>query len=434
MGPSGTRDIAASRGDLQTLNRVRRVIFLAHLVQGCIAMVVIWLLRWDVSVWLFGNETRATDVGLIGVAVLLALMGGAQLALLRGLRQISALSRVTIIGSFIGTCAGLLAVWLWGERGIIWFVLVLPAANFLIALRYTIRLPRSGRYCMSLSEGWDTWKSMAKLGMGLMLASATMEATLLAARGRISQELGLDATGQFSAAWSVTMTYVGFLLTGLGAEYFPRLSEIIHDRKSAVELMNDQAQLGLAVGGPVALLLVGLAPWIMTLLYSAEFEDAVTMLQWQTIGNIFRLPSWALGAALIAIARSKPFFLSQLTLNGTFLLILWTSLNWIGLDAAGPAFTIAYFLYLLLLIALVRRYLEFRWQPLSLVLLVMHFILSAALLPIAMTAPLLAAALSVLLATLTGVFGLRVVLVKIGPEGGLVQRLYRLYAFIGWRI
>ena len=47
------------------------------------------------------------------------------------------------------------------------------------------------------------------------------------------------------------MTYVGFFLGAMGADYYPRLTEVIHDKVAAVRLMNDQAQLGLAIGGPV---------------------------------------------------------------------------------------------------------------------------------------------------------------------------------------
>ena len=67
------------------------------------------------------------------------------------------------------------------------------------------------------------------------------------------------------------MTYVGFLLGAMAADYYPRLTEVIHDKVAAVRLMNDQAQLGLAIGGPVLLLLIGLAPWVIILFYSKEF-------------------------------------------------------------------------------------------------------------------------------------------------------------------
>jgi hypothetical protein len=49
-------------------------------------------------------------------------------------------------------------------------------------------------------------------------------------------------------------------------------------------------------------------------------------------------------------------------------------------------------------------------------------------------APLAAAIASPLLATATGLFGLRVVLSKVGKHGRLPTRLYGIFARLGWPI
>ena len=275
---------------------------------------------------------------------------------------------------------------------------------------------------------------MAKLGAAFMVGGLATAGTLLLVRGRISQELGLEAAGHFAAGWSIAITYIGFLLGAMGTDYYPRLTEVIRDRKAAVQLMNDQAQLGLAIGGPVILLMIGLAPWVVTLMYSAEFAPAVALVQWQMVGNVFKLGGWALGFSIIAAARGKMFMLTQINFSVWFLLILWPTLESVGLIAAGPAFTISYFLQLSLAYVLVRRIHGFQWQALSLCLLCLHTVLAVALLVLTRFDPHTAAAASLVLGGLTGLFGLRVVLVKVGPEGRLASRLTRFYAYIGWHI
>ncbi|MDC3316417.1 O-antigen translocase [bacterium] len=432
MGQSGVREIAASRGELATLSRVRRVLFAAHLVQGALAMLVVWLLRSQIATWLFGNAARATEVGLIGVAILLVLLGAAQTALLQGLRKIDELGRVTVIGAFMGTVAGLSAVWVYGESGLIWFVLVQPLAAALVAMHYTLRLPKPTTPRLSLSGTWAIWKPMAKLGTVFMLGGLATTATLLLVRGRISQELGLDAAGHFAAAWSISMTYVGFLLSAMSADYFPRLTENIHDLRASVRLINVQAQLVLAIGGPTILLLIGLAPWLITLLYSAEFEPAVALLQWQLLGNVFKLAGWSVGFAHVAAGRGKIFLSMQLVFNVVFLLVLWPLLETMGVVVAGPAFLLGYLVGLVINVILVRHYFQFRWESLSLSLLGLHAGLAAALLALALAAPVAAGLVSPLLAAITGLLGLRVVLIKIGPEGRLAGRFARFFAAIGW--
>lgn len=434
MGSSGVRQIASVKGKEQALSRVRRVLLAAHLVQGSLAMLGVWLCRAPIAAWLFGDSAYATEVGLIGLAILLTLMGTAQTALLQGMRRIGDLGRVTVLSALAGTIAGLAAVWLYGQAGLVWFVVIQPLATILIALRYTRRLPLPTAPRPTARDTWEVWKPMAKLGATFMLGGLVTTATLLVVRNRITQDLGLEAAGHFAAAWGITMTYVGFLLGAMAADYYPRLTEVIHDRAAAIRLMNDQAQLGLAIGGPVLLLLVGLAPWIITLLYSAEFAPAAGLLQWQTIGNVFKLASWALGFAFVAAARGKTFLLVQINFNLVFLLILWPGLTYFGLAAAGPAFTIAYAVHFGLLNILVHKLLGFRWQRLSLGLLALHVTLSVALLVLAQTASMAAVIAAPVLACATGLFGLRVVLVKMGPEGRIAARFSRIYAALGWPI
>ena len=434
MGTSGVREIASSRGDEATLSRVRRVLFAAHLIQGTLAMIAVWLLRERIAIWLFGDGVRATEVGLIGIAILLSLLSSAQTALLQGLRKIGDLGRVTVIGAFVGTLAGLAAVWFQGESGLIWFILVQPLAAVLIALRYTRRLPKSIAPSLSLVETWEVWKPMAKLGAAFMLGGLATAATLLLVRGLISKELGLDAAGYFAAAWGITMTYVGFLLGAMGADYYPRLTEVIHDKVAAVRLMNDQAQLGLAIGGPVLLLLIGLAPWVITLLYSAEFDPAVTLLQWQTVGNVFKIASWALGFSIVAAGRAKTFFFVELSFNIAFLGMVFVFLPSVGLEVTAYAFVLGYLVHMSMVYLVARRILDFRWQSISLGLLGLHMSLGVALLVLALIAPLAAAMASPLLAAATGLFGLRVVLSKVGKHGRLPTRLYGIFAKLGWPI
>ena len=434
MGSSSVRQIASDRENAQELSRVRRVLLAAHLVQGSIAMLGVWLLRQPISVWLMGDDTYATEVGLVGIAVLLTLMSVAQTALLRGLRRIADLGRVTVLGALVATVTGLSAVWMFGQAGLIWFLLAQPLGTVLVALYFTRRLPPPTTDRPSLPELWRVWKPMAKLGSVFMLGGLATPATLLLVRSWINRDLGLDAAGQFAAAWGISMTYVGFLLTAMAADYYPRLTEVIRDRDATTRLMNDQSQLGLAIGGPVLLLLIGLAPWVIQLLYSDAFQPAVALLQWQTVGNVFKLASWPLAFAFAASGRSKVFLLTEISWNLVFIGLFWLGLGFFGLKIAGFAFLAAYVLYLGTVAFIVRRLHGFRWERLSVQLMGTHAVLAFALLALSLSLPLAGAVASVVLALVTGLAGLRVVVQKIGSEGRLASRIARLYTRIGWPV
>lgn len=434
MGSSGVRQIASAKGEERELSRVRRVLLLAHLVQGVLAMLGVWLLRARISEWLFGDRSYAVEVGLIGLAIVLTLLGTAQTALLQGMRRIGDLGRVTVLSALIGTIAGLAAVWFFGESGLVWFVVIQPLATIVIAIRYTRRLPKPAAARPSLAEIWGVWKPMANLGVAFMLGGLATMGTLLVVRGLITQELGLEAAGQFAAAWGITMTYVGFLLGAMAADYYPRLTGVINDRAAANQLMNDQAQLGLAIGGPILLLLIGLAPWVVKLLYSAEFAPAAELLQWQTVGNVFKLASWALAFSIVAAARSKTFFVMELSFNLVFLAMVWFLTPILGLQITAIAFFVGYVVYFATVCIVTHVIQGFRWQTLSLLLLTLYAALALTLLALARATPEAAALTSICLALATGLFSLRVVLIKMGPEGRLAARFAHIYAAIGWPI
>jgi len=434
MEASGVREIASSRGEETILSRVRRVIVAAHLLQGTLAMLAVWLMREQVAIWLFGDTLRATEIGLIGIAILVSLLTVAQTALLQGLQKIDDLGRITVFGAFISTAAGLFAIWLQGESGLILFILVQPLASYLVALRYTRRLPQPATSSLSLMQIWRVWKSMAKLGAGFMLGGMAGAVTLFLVRGQISQELGLNAAGYFAAAWSITMTYLGFLLSAMATDYYPRLTGIIHDKVKAVGLINDQAQLSLAIGGPVLLLFMGLAPWVTTVLFSSEFAPTVPLIQWQMVGNVFKLASWALSFSIIAAARAKTFLIMELSYNMIFWGVVVVFLPRYGLEVTAYAFVLSYLVYLIIGYILARWVHGFRWQSLSLSILAVHTCLSIVLLVLVLMAPRAGALTSLLLFATTSVFGLRIVLNKIGKQGRVPTKLYSFFAVLGWPI
>jgi PST family polysaccharide transporter len=434
LNSSGVRELSSARGELETLSRVRRVLLGMLLLQGLIAVLLIWIARRWLAEWLLGSAEYATEVGLVGVATFFFLLSSSQTTLLQGLRRIADLGRVTVWSTFIGTLAGLGAVVLFGQPGLIWLILAPAATSVLVALRYTRRLPPADAVRMTLGDIWRTWLPLVKLGVVFTLGSLVTIATLLLVRSLITQELGLEAAGHFAAAWSITMIYVGFLLQAMGADYFPRLTEVIKDRDAATRLMNDQMQLALALGGPILLILIGCAPWLIRLLYSPAFDPAVVLLQWQTVGNVFKLASWALAFAIVAAARSGLFLITELLFNVVFLPLIWFGLPWLGVEMAGIAFLFAYIIYFVVIAALVHHLHGFRWQPLSSRLVGLHVSLAIALLVLCLNSPVAGALTSIGLGCAMAFLGGHVVITKIGPHGRLVSRVAQVYKILGWSI
>ena len=358
-------------------------------------------------------------------------------AVLQGLRRIADLARVTIFGALIGTVLGLAAILWLGQSGLPVLLAALSFGQLLIAAWFTLKLPSSvGSVPVSdpPQGGLATWFDMARLGTAFMLGGLVTTATLLGVRSLIQHRLGLEAIGQFEASWAMAITYLGFVLNAMSADYYPRLSGAIHDPERVNLLVNEQIQLGLLLAGPMLLLLIGLAPVLVPLLYSAAFEDAIIVLQWQTVGNFFKLSSWAMGFVVLASGRGGLFLLLELAFSFFFATILWVQLDRFGVLAAGPAFALAYAIHFVTTLAAARHLCGLRWAPESRALQLIYIIAAVILLALARTSPLAGAAAAVVGAAIGAILGLRYLLSKTRTTHPLAARIERFFSGIGWHL
>lgn len=381
LANSGVRQLAASQENAATLALVRKALFYANLLLGLAGMVLLWLLREPVAQWVFGNTEHVAEVGYLGVGVLLTLLAGSQTALLQGMRRIGDLGRVQVLSALAGAVTGIVAVWLWGRAGMMAFILAGPAAAVLVAAWYARRLPRP-----EAGHDWGElhrqWQAMFSLGIPLMAAGLLTLVVQLVARSLVMQSLGLEATGYFQAAWIISMTYLGFVLNAMGADYYPRLTSVIQDRERAIKMVNEQTEMLLLLAGPVLLAMMTLAPWVIELLYAKSFAPATEILRWQVMGDIVKVMTWPMGFVVLAQGRGAVFIGTQLNWNVVYLVFLWFGLPELGLVAMGIGFFLAYLAQVAIVRGVAGRLIGFRAEARNLWLFVALF-LAASLIHIA---------------------------------------------------
>ena len=372
IGNSGVRQLAASAGEAETLAIVRRTLWLSNLILGLAGMTILWLLREPVAQWVFGDATHVSEVGWLGLGVLLSLIAGSQTALLQGLRRIGDLARISIISAFFSAIVGISLVYWQGQAGVVWFVLAAPAISALVASYYAARLPRpqTARDWQAISQ---QWQAMLKLGIPFMAAGLLTLATQLAARSIILRELGLDASGYFQAAWAISMTYIGFVLGAMATDYYPRLTEAINDHPRARKLVNEQTEMALLLAGPALLAMITLAFWVIHLLYAASFAPATDVLRWQLLGNILKVASWPMGFILLAMGRGGIFITIEFIWNATYLGAIAMGIQEWGLVIAGAGFWFAYLVYFVVLAWIAARLIGYKldWRNSVFILLLL---------------------------------------------------------------
>lgn len=364
VGNVGIRQIAEAVGreDAAAIAAARRALFWGSLVLALLGAAVFWSLRDVLAVRVLGDASLTSEVGWLALVVGLTVAAASQTALLNGMRQIGDLARVSVLSALLSTLLGIGALMLWGRGGLVVFLISAPLSSFLLGYVYAARLPNIQAPYTPLPVLVGQWRVLAKLGAAFMVAGLAVTLGQLLVRTLVQKQLGADALGYFQAASTISMTYIGFVLTAMGTDYYPRLTAAIDDHAAVNRMVNEQTEVALLLAGPVFLAMMGLTPWVIELLYSKSFHPAAEVLRWQILGDILKVASWPLGFIILAAGNGRTYMLTETLAVSVFVILTWLGLPLLGVVATGMAFVSMYVVYLPIIYWLARQKTGLRWE------------------------------------------------------------------------
>jgi len=369
-----------------------------------------------ICMWTFGSSERAWAVSLLGVYLLIEDVSGGQSALLQGVRHIGYLARAMVFSSIGGTLTSVLLYYWLGEKGIV------PAliASIVITLFFSwwfSRLVVAPKVIITWNETAREAAPLISLGLAFMWAGVLGAGVAFATRGLIIRKYGIDAGGIYQAAWGISGMFAGFILGAMGQDFYPRLTAVAGSNQDVNRLVNEQTEIGTLLALPGLLATLAFSSWVIQIFYTAKFAIAAQMLPWFVIGIFLRVISWPLGFIQLAKGAGKIFAVSETIFSIFNLLFVWFGLKYLGLIGVAGAFAAAYSLYIIVVLYFARQLSAFRWSKsvvklfgISSLFLAAEFVLKKTLSgPFAIGA-------SLALVTICGMFCLRQLIVRIGPE------------------
>ncbi len=363
LSGSGVREVAFAReqNNVSSLFGIRRVSLCTVIFLGSLSAILIFWFRYQIAQYLLNNRSYSWAIGWLGVGVFASTLSGVLVAYLNGFRRISSMAWITIWAAIISAAAGSLAVWGFGSKGVIIVVISYPITTLMVSLWYVVKI-KMPRVHIAWREYVNILRSLLTLGFVTMIASLMAVGTQFLTRWLINRNFGIGAVGYFGAAWNISMVYLGFALGSFAVDYYPSLSEVATDDNRFVERINKQVYAAMLLTVPVILGMYIIAPYMVNILYSAAFRETTEILRWQLLGDLFKVPAWALGFALLAQRRSIFFLATELIWNVVYLAILWLGLERWGLKVAGVAFLLAYISYFFLIWIILKHKVKFSWN------------------------------------------------------------------------
>lgn len=430
---SAVRDVAdaAAKGDAQSLGRTVAALRRVCLVTGAVGAFAMLVLAELISRTTFGNADHVVELALLGIVVLLTNVQGGQSALVQGTRRIGDLAKLNVIGT-LGSSVLAIGLYAWlRQRGIIPALLVMGAVNLAVSWWFArnIRIPKVP---MAWREAMQAAGSMVRLGFSFMWAGLVGAIVAYATRALITREAGLEAVGIFTAAFNLSGMFINFILEAMAADYYPSLTALAHDRQAMNRHVNQQSEIGLLLAVPGLLATLALAPWVVRILYSAEFLSAAALLHWFVLGCLGRVISWPMGFIMLALGKAGWFALTETATNVLHLALIWLGLRMYGVEGVAMAFAGLYAVHVLAMMGVSSHLTGFRWSVSTRRLLgvTMVFIgigfLSVRVLPLWP-----ATVVGLGLTALAGVYALRGLAWRLGPGHRLVGMAGRVACLRG---
>lgn len=359
----GARQVAEANEaqNYRQLALARRALLWATLALAVVGGIVMWVLRAPLAARVLGDPADSAIVGWLALGVAIGVSAASLGATIQGMRRVGDIARATVYGSVFNTIVGIFAIWYWGNAALVYFVLLVPLGSFLFGWIYVSRLPRTESQPIRWRDMTGQWKMLFQVGFAFMAAALATQVIQLWIRVDVSKVLGTEALGQFQASYTITTQYLTLVLTAMATDYYPRLTGVMRDHTAATRLVNDQTEIALLLGAPILLAMMGLAPWVLRLLYTKDFAPAVLILRWQVLADVLKLASWPLGFILLAAGDGKTFFWTEaaslLVMGG----IIDGLLHPFGLEITGVAYLACYVFYLPLIHWLAKRRIGFAW-------------------------------------------------------------------------
>jgi len=382
LNASGVREVAsaASTNDPTRVAHVIHILRRLCWLSGAVGWLLTIALAWPLSQWTFGSTGKAFDIVLLGSTVMVGAVAGGQVALLQGMRRIGDLAKVNLLCVVAGTIISI-ALYAWaGVQGIVPALILAAFASALINWCFA-RMVRVEKCSLKWSETFKHAGPLLRLGLALTWNGLLATAVAFFARSLVVREAGLDASGLYQAAWTISGMFSGFVISAMTADFYPRLAAVSGDNSALKRLVNEQTEVGLLLALPGILGTLIFAPVLLQLLYTSKFVPAADLIPWFLAGVFVQVISWPIGFVLLAKSHSLTFAWVETVIQSSQVAMLFLLITAFGVVGAAAAFALTQCIHIGLYFSVVRRKTGFGWMgPVVRLVAICAFFMFAALL------------------------------------------------------
>lgn len=315
---------------------------------GCI------LFSGILSKWAFGSEEYQIPIILLALAVVFVTLTAWVVASLQGLRKVKYMAYASTAGSLLSFIVLVPAYYFFRLNGIVPMFIGTNIIIFLSCYYFYKRLRLT-----SINIPWKEFMARShnilRLGGYLVLGGIVFSGSLFIVKSYINHSENLEAAGLYQAVWGITSLFWSMVLRVASADYFPKLCNIIDDKKESSAYINHQISFLMAVILPVIVGMSIFADKILLLLYDSEFESVASTLNLHLLGVFYKIIITPLALVLLAKNKGQLFLITEFSFWAVYLILFFILYPHFEILATGISFFAAYLFYIPIIVATVYK-------------------------------------------------------------------------------
>ena len=360
---SAVREVARANATNDEITISKTIITLRRWINTTAIIGAVFMISFakPLSQLTFDTPKYSLFIIFLSLALIFTVLSNGQTALIKGLRRLKDLAKVSLCGSIISLIVSIPIFYFWGENGIV-PVIIISAFCVLICSYVYAKKVVVKNVDISYKESVVRGKEMVKIGFFLMLSTFLAQLSSYSINGYISHVGNFADVGYYRAGYLITTHYVGLIFTAMGADFLPRLTEANEKANQMSEVVHAQSLVALLIITPLLTFLFPLIKIIISILYSTEFYVIENYISWAALGLLSRLCVWCLSYILLAKGFSVRYFVSELFANLTNVLFCIWGYKWFNIQGLGIAFCLNNIICLLFNYVIVIRSCDFRYN------------------------------------------------------------------------
>jgi len=346
---------AISQGDYLAIGTLRRAAWLLFGAASVFALSVVTVFRIEISNWVLRTRGEGPTILIMSIPLLFSIAANIQMGILNAYHQVDSLAKYAIVNSLTSGAISIVLVYTLHTRGVIPVIVAAALCNWASGRYFLRRDAPQPSVSPSLCEILQAATKLLRFGI-------PYSASLLMGAGIqflmpivVLHMLNADSVGFYRAALGISTGYLGFLVTAIGQDYYPRVVAAGKDHAVLGKLVNEQQRLVLLLAGPVILATLAFVPYLIPLLYSVKFIPTTAILEWQLIGDIFKFSCWTMSYIILAHSRATTYLFVESVGGMSLLFTTYAGVSLFHFAGLGIGFLASYVIYFVVVWLVARR-------------------------------------------------------------------------------